>query len=135
MGINPLKVPNVGDAIRERTQGRGADATIEANGFKPTFDMAIDSVRAGGHVSLIGVFEKAQELAMNTLWIKNISISMGLVNANRIPELIKLIQKGKINTNFLCTHRAPLNDIVKGYDVFGNKKDNCLKWVVTPYQK
>ncbi|MDD4171535.1 MAG: zinc-binding dehydrogenase, partial [Syntrophomonas sp.] len=134
VGLNPLKV-NTGDVIREMTDGRGADATIEANGFKPTFDMAVDAVRAGGRVSLIGVFEKPQELAMNTLWTKNISINMGLVNANRIPELIKLIQSGKINTNFLCTHRAPLNDIVKGYDVFGNKKDNCLKWLVTPYQK
>ncbi|MGI6064977.1 MAG: zinc-binding dehydrogenase [Bacillota bacterium] len=134
VGVNPLNC-NAGDAIREMTEGRGADATIEANGFKPTFDMAIDAVRPGGRVSLIGVFEKPQELAMNTLWIKNISISMGLVNANRIPELIKLIQAGKIDTNFLCTHHAPLNDIVKGYDIFGGKKDNCLKWIVTPYQK
>ncbi len=135
VGINPNVVGNVGDAIRERTGGRGADVTIEANGFKPTFDMAVDSVRPGGTISLIGVFEKPQELAMNTLWIKNIRISMGLVNANRIPELIKLIQTGKINTNYLITHRAPLNDILKGYDVFGGKKDGCLKWVVTPYQK
>ncbi len=135
VGINPQKVSSVGDAIRERTGGRGADVTIEANGFKPTFDMAVDSVRPGGTISLIGVFEKPQELAMNTLWIKNIRISMGLVNANRIPELIKLIQTGKINTNYLITHRAPLNDILKGYDVFGGKKDGCLKWVVTPYQK
>lgn len=134
VGVNPLNV-NAGDAIREMTEGRGADVTIEANGFKPTFDMAIDAVRAGGRVSLIGVFEKPQELAMNKLWIKNINISMGLVNANRIPELIKLIQAGKINTNFLITHRAPLNDILTGYDVFGNKKDKCLKWIVTPYQR
>lgn len=134
IGLNPLNV-NVGDALREMTDGRGADATIEANGFKPTFDMAIDAVRPGGTVSLIGVFESPQELAMNTLWIKNIRISMGLLNANRIPELIKLIKAGKINTNFLCTHRAPLNDIVKGYDIFGNKKDGCLKWIVTPYQR
>ena len=62
-------------------------------------------------------------------------MSMGLVNANRIPELIKLIQTGKINTNHLITHRAPLNDLLTGYDVFGNKKDNCIKWVVTPYEK
>lgn len=133
IGLNPLNV-NVGDAIREMTEGRGADATIEANGFKPTFDMAIDAVRPGGNISLIGVFESPQELAMNTLWIKNISISMGLVNANRISELIKLIKAGKINTNFLCTHRAPLNDILKGYDTFGGKKDGCLKWIVTPYE-
>lgn len=60
---------------------------------------------------------------------------MGLVNANRIPELINLIRTGKINTNLLITHRAPLNDILKGYDVFGNKKDNCLKWVIKPYKR
>jgi alcohol dehydrogenase len=131
VGINPLNVANVGDAIRERTEGRGADRTIEANGAKPTYELALDCVRAGGNVSLIGVFEKSQELPMNKLWIKNINISMGLVNANRIPELIKLIQKGKIKTNFLITHRAPLSDIVKGYDIFGGKKDGCLKWVVT----
>ncbi len=134
VGVNPLN-GDAGDQIREMTGGRGADRTIEANGFKPTFDMAIDAVRPGGNISLIGVFEKPQELAMNKLWIKNIKISMGLVNANRIPELIKLIQAGKISTNYLITHRAPLNDIVTGYDVFGNKKDNCLKWVVTPYQR
>ncbi len=134
VALNPLK-ENVPERIRELTGGLGADRTLEAVGATPTYQLALDSVRAGGNVSLIGVFEKPQELQMNKLWIKNINISMGLVNANRIPQLLKLIQKGKINTNFLITHRAPLNDIEKGYDVFGNKKDNCLKWVITPYQK
>jgi alcohol dehydrogenase len=134
IGLNPAKV-NVAEALREMTGGRGADRTIEAVGAKGTYELALDAVRPGGNVSMIGVFEKPQSLPMNTLWIKNIQINMGLVNANRIPELISLIQTGKINMNFLCTHRAPLNDILKGYDVFGNKKDNCLKWVVTPYVK
>ena len=84
---------------------------------------------------MVGVFEKPQELAMNKLWIKNIRISMGLVKANRIPELIKLIQAGKLDMKFLITHRAPLNDILKGYDIFGNKKDNVIKWVVTPFER
>lgn len=134
IGLNPLNV-NVPEAIKELTGGLGADRTLEANGATPTYQLALDCVRPGGNVSLIGVFEKPQELAMNKLWIKNINISMGLVNANRIPQLLKLIKAGKINTNFLITHRAPLNDIVKGYDVFGNKKDNCLKWVVTPFER
>lgn len=134
VGVNPLNGDAV-EQIKAMTGGMGADRTIEANGFKATYDMAIDAVRPGGNVSFIGVFEKPQELAMNTLWIKNITLSMGLVNANRIPELIKLIQAGKIDTNFLITHRAPLNDIIKGYDIFGGKKDNCLKWVVTPYER
>src|SRR5665647_2262385 len=111
IGLNPAKV-NVAEALREMTDGRGADRTIEAVGAKGTY-----------------------ELAMNTLWVKNIRISMGLVNANHIPELIRLVQNKKIDMKFLCTHHAPLNDLLKGYDVFGNKKDNVLKWVITPYQK
>jgi alcohol dehydrogenase len=43
----------IGRQIRAITNGMGADSTIEANGFKPTFDMAIDAVRPGGNVSLI----------------------------------------------------------------------------------
>lgn len=134
VGLNPSKV-NAAEAIRDMTEGRGADRTLECVGVQGTYEMALDAVRAGGSVSMIGVFEKPQTLPMNTLWIKNINISMGLVNANRIPELIKLIKAGKINMKFLCTHHAPLNDIMKGYDIFGSKKDNCLKWVVTPYEK
>jgi alcohol dehydrogenase len=132
IALNPLEV-DVAEKILELTGGRGADCTIEAVGAQPTYQMALDAVRPGGNVSLIGVFEKPQELAMNKLWIKNINISMGLVNANRIPELLNLIKAGKLNTKFLMTHSAPLNDIVKGYDIFGHKKDNCLKWIVTPY--
>lgn len=96
MGLNPNKV-DVPQAIKDLTEGRGADVTIEANGFEPTFKGALDSVRPGGTVSVIGVFETPQTVPMNKLWIKNITITMGLVNANRIPELINLIKAGKIN--------------------------------------
>jgi len=131
--INPAEVDAIAK-IKELTEGRGADVTIEAVGIKPTFDLALETVRPGGNVSVIGVFEHPIEVKMNELWIKNINISMGLVQANHLPSLIDLISRGKIDMKFLQTHRAPLNDIMTGYDIFGNKKDNCLKWVVTPYQ-
>ena len=81
--------------------------TIEANGFEPTFKAAINSVRPAGTVSVIGVFETPQTVEMNKLWIKNTTIKMGLVNANRIPELINLIKAGKINMRPLITHTLP----------------------------
>lgn len=129
--INPTK-EDVKARIAELTAGRGADVTIEAVGVKPTFDLALENVRPCGNVSLIGVFENPVELKMNEYWIKNINISMGLVPANRIPRLIELVQSGKINTNFLITHRSPLSEVMRGYDIFGNKKENCIKWVLTP---
>ncbi|HEX3010919.1 MAG TPA: zinc-binding dehydrogenase, partial [Syntrophomonadaceae bacterium] len=89
VGVNPLN-GDAGDQIRAMTGGMGADRTIEANGFKATYDMAIDAVRPGGNVSFIGVFEKPQELAMNTLWIKNINISNSLFDCKVQPLLINI---------------------------------------------
>ena len=129
MGLNPNKV-DVPEALRAMTEGRGADVTIEANGFEPTFQGAINSVRSGGTVSIIGVFETPQTVEMNKLWIKNITIAMGLVNANRIPELINLIKAGKINMKPLITHTLPLSKVAEAYDIFEERRDNAIKVVL-----
>lgn len=126
MGLNPNKV-DVPQAIKDLTEGRGADVTIEANGFEPTFKGALDSVRPGGTVSVIGVFETPQTVPMNKLWIKNITITMGLVNANRIPELINLIKAGKINMKPLITHSLPLSEVAEAYDIFEERRDKAIK--------
>lgn len=128
-GLNPNKV-DVVQALKDMTDGRGADVTIEANGFEPTFKGAIDGVRPGGTISLIGVFESPQTIPMNTLWIKNITIKMGLVNANRIPELIGLIQEGKLDMKPLITHTLPLSQVAEGYDIFEERRDGALKVVL-----
>ena len=48
---------------------------------------------------------------------------------------MKLVRTKQIDTSCLITHKAPLNDVMNGYDVFENKKDNCIKWVITPYER
>src|SRR5680860_148501 len=128
-GLNPKEV-DVPQALKDFTNGRGADVTIEANGFEPTFKGAIDGVRPGGTVSLIGVFEKPQILEMQKLWIQNITIKMGLVPANHIPELIDLIKEGKINMKPLITHTIPLSQVAEGYDIFEQRRDNAIKVVL-----
>jgi len=134
VALNPQQVDVLAEIKKITPAGRGADRTIEAVGVKATYELAINAVRAGGNISIIGVFEEPQTLAMNELWSKNITIKMGLVNADRIPELMRLIKAGKLDMRFLQTHRAPLNDILKGYEIFGKKQDNVLKWIVTPYE-
>jgi alcohol dehydrogenase len=121
--------------IREMTDGRGADVAIEAVGFKSTLALALNCARANGRVSAVGAFTEPMEFDLPNLWMKNLTINMSLVCLKNIPLLIKLIEEGKLNARFLITHRAPLNEIAKGYDVFGNKKENCLKWIVTPYER
>jgi alcohol dehydrogenase len=134
IALNPKEV-NVVKRIRELTDGRGADRVIEAIGTGETLNTSLDAVRNGGNVCTIGIYGKNVDLRMPAFWHKNITLSMGFVPINHIPGLIKLIQAGKINTRFLMTHRAPLNDIINGYDIFGGQKDGCLKWVITPYER
>jgi alcohol dehydrogenase len=60
---------------------------------------------------------------------------MGMQQVEGLPELMNMVKKGIIDPKFMLTHHAPLNDILKGYDVFGRKADGCIKWVVTPYER
>lgn len=133
MGLNPAK-DDVVEIVKELTNGLGADRAIECVGLQPTFDTALNVVRAGGGLSTIGIYEKPLSLPLNLVWAKNLKFGWGFVPMNKMPQLIRLIENGKLDTNFLCTHKAPLNDIEKGYDIFGNKKEDCLKWLVTPWE-
>jgi alcohol dehydrogenase len=128
-GLNPQKV-DVAQALQDMTGGRGADVTIEANGFEPTFKGAVAGVRPGGTVSLLGVFEKPQILEMQNLWIRNLTLKMGLVNANHIPELIDLIKEGKLDMKPLITHTIPLSQVAEGYDIFEERRDGAIKVVL-----
>lgn len=131
--LNPCE-DNVSAKVWELTRGRGADASIEASGFGPAFDLALEAVKPYGNVSMIGMNPEPHILNMPLVSLKNINLSTGWLSTTNIPRLIDLIQAGKINTKFLMTHRSPLNDILQGYDIFGNKKDGCLKWIVTSYE-
>ena len=80
----------------KHTDGLGVDVAIEAVGHPGTFTMATEIVRPGGNVANIGVHGEPVELKLNELWIKNIDISMGLVNTNTVGMLLKLVAEHKL---------------------------------------
>lgn len=123
------------EAVKKMTEGRGADVVIEAAGVKATFDLSWQVARPNAVVSIVALYSEAQELPLQTMAGKNLTIKSGWVDSVNMGELIQLIANKKLNMNFLATHEAPLNDILKGYEVFGKRQENCLKWVVTPYVK
>ncbi|GAB3128386.1 zinc-dependent alcohol dehydrogenase family protein [Glaciibacter psychrotolerans] len=101
------------------TDGLGVDVAIEAVGIPATFQMCIDLVRPGGHVANVGVHGKGVELALDALWITNITLTMGLVNTNTTSTLLKMVAQGKIPVAPFVSHTFAINDIVEAYDVFG----------------
>jgi alcohol dehydrogenase len=127
---------NSGDAdwkeqVLALTDGAGVDVAIEAVGVPQTFTMATEIVRPGGHVANIGVHGKSVDLALNELWIKNIDISMGLVNTNTLGMLLKLVEAHKLPAEKFVTHEFTFDQMIEAYDVFGNaSKYDALKVLI-----
>jgi alcohol dehydrogenase len=100
------------------TDGAGVDVAIEAVGLPATFGMAVELVRPGGRIANVGVHGKPVELALNELWIRNISITMGLVNTNTLGMLMKLVAEHVLPVGGFVTHTFGFDQVLEAYDVF-----------------
>jgi alcohol dehydrogenase len=120
------------DKIRNLTQGRGADVAIEAGGFEGTFLGALEAVRRGGTVSVLGLFPQSLKVPMEKLCFYTLKISVGLADLSHMSKLIKLVQSGKMNLRPLITHVFPLAQALDGYEIFEKRKDTCIKVVLKP---
>jgi alcohol dehydrogenase len=116
--------PDWKDQVLALTDGLGVDVAIEAVGVPETFTMATVIVRPGGNVANIGVHGKSVDLALNELWIKNIDISMGLVNTNTLGMLLKLVAEHKLPAEKFVTHEFSFDQVLEAYDVFGHAAEH-----------
>jgi alcohol dehydrogenase len=110
-----------GDAVAEvasLTDGLGADVVMEAVGVPETFELCTRLVRPGGHVANIGVHGKAATLHLEDLWIRNITITTGLVDTNTTPTLLRMLAAGRLDAGSFVTHRFDLAEMEQAYDVF-----------------
>ncbi len=132
-GCNP-SLQDVQEFVCGHTGGRGVDGVIEAAGSPQSFTMSWQIARPNAVVALVAMYEQPQVLPLPSMYGKNLIFKTGGVDAVHCETLLRLIQAGKLNTDFLITHRAPLNEIIQGYRVFENRLDGCIKWAVTPYE-
>jgi alcohol dehydrogenase len=118
--------------IMKLTEGKGVDVAIEAVGVAATFQICQDIVAAGGHIANIGVHGHSVTLHLESLWDRNLTITTRLVDTVTIPMLMKTVKSGKVKPEQLITHRFPLSEVMKAYDVFGNAaKERALKVILT----
>ena len=109
----------------------GVDVAIEAVGIPATFDVCQNIVRPGGHIANVGVHGKPVNLQIQDLWIRNITLTTGLVNTNTTPMLLKTVVAGKLDPIKLATHHFKLDDILHAYEVFGNaSKEKAIKVII-----
>ncbi|MEQ8425413.1 MAG: zinc-binding dehydrogenase, partial [Cyclobacteriaceae bacterium] len=123
---NPLEI------IREHNNGRGADSVMEVVGNSSAGRLAYDILRPGGIISTVGVCND-QHLSFSPAdaYNKNVTYKVGRCPARHfMGQLIPVVQQKKYKLTSILTHRLNLSEGVKGYDIFANKKDNCMKVVL-----
>jgi threonine dehydrogenase-like Zn-dependent dehydrogenase len=142
--------------LRELCGGRGPDACIDAVGMEaegiahhrligiglmleagaPTaLQWAIQTVRKGGVVSIVGVYGPPWNmLPIGTAMNKGLTLRMNQCNVRRyMPHLLELVRDGTIDAKKVISHRFGLEDAPKAYELFSDKKDGCIKCVLMPH--
>jgi alcohol dehydrogenase len=120
------------EVIQSLTGGLGADVTIEAVGVPATFELAVKLSRPGGRIANIGVHGEPATLHLEEQWIRNITITTGLVDAYSTATLLRLVNSHHIDAGRFITHHFALAEFDQAYDVFARAADTgALKVVLS----
>ena len=151
--INAAEVDPV-EAIREMSAGYGADVCVDAVGMEADrnlLDKALNvvqlekgtikvlehcfsAVRRGGAVTVVGVYGTPYNNFPVHQWFdKGIMLRGGQAPVQKyIDHLLYLVQEGKVTLNDIITHKVPLSEASRMYEIFNKKQDNCVKVVLKP---
>lgn len=155
--IDYTAVDSVADCLREMTGGRGPDACIDAVGMEAhgqglgyAYDRvkqalrletdrgqalreAITACRKGGVVSVLGVYGMMDKFPIGVVMNKGLTIRTAQQHGQKyLPRLLELARGGRLSTRFLMTHRMPLEDAVRGYELFKHKREGCVRVAFVP---
>jgi alcohol dehydrogenase len=99
----------------------------------PTFvRVTVSLARAGGHIANIGVHGKPATLHLEELWIKDLTITMGLVDTFSTPTFLKLLAGHQLDAAAFATHHFTLDQFMDAYDVFARASETgALKVVLS----
>ena len=120
--------------VRRATDGRGADGVMEAVGNAGAARLAFDLVRPGGIVSTVGVHHDAGfPFSPAEAYDRNLTWRIGRCPARSLmEELLPLVRRRRRELASLITHRLPLAEGPKAYDMFDHRRDGCLKVAFEP---
>ena len=157
-GAEPINFREVSDIVshlKELTDGRGPDACIEAVGLEAdgsllhdlqgalfleagsivALSWAMNAVRSGGTVSILGVYGPPFNHFFPIGWAfnRNLTLRMGQCNVlNYLDDLLQKTRAGEIDPSFVVTHRLALDEAPRGYELFEQKREGVIKVLLQP---
>jgi alcohol dehydrogenase len=138
MGADVVLDPKQTDVIAEvkRLTSGGVDVAIEALGIQETFENCLRCLRAGGTLSSLGVYSGKLQVPYDAFaaGIGDYKIVTTLCpgGKERMRRLMSLVQTKRFDPTSLLTHRFSLDQIVEAYDLFGSRREGCLKVAIRP---
>ena len=153
--VNFKEVDDMALHIKKMTDWLGADVCIDAVGCEAAgstvqtltgrymklqagsataLHWAINSVRKGGNVSIVGVYGPTfNAVPIGNALNKGLTLRMNQASVKRhLPRLIEHIRAGHISPKDIITHRVPLEEVSDAYHIFSSKLDNCIKTILIP---
>jgi threonine dehydrogenase-like Zn-dependent dehydrogenase len=137
IGATPVNMSEV-DAqaiVKEHSEGRGADVVLEAVGIEPSLKDAFRYVRPAGTISAVGMYTEPEfPFPMFHAFLRDITFKIGVCPVKRyMHTLLDTISQRKMDPSAIVTHTMPLADAPHGYDIFTNRKENCIKVLLKPH--
>lgn len=144
------------EVIRSLTGGRGADVCIDAVGMEvhrsalekasnvlhrqagsmSTVERCFSAARRGGRVSILGVYGTTYDnFPLGQMVDKGLRVQAGQAPVHAyIDELLELVRGGTVRADDIITHRVSMAEVPHAYDLFNDKKDDCVKVVIDPWR-
>ncbi len=115
--------------VRELTDGRGADAVLEAVGAAGALDLAIELARPGATVSIAGYHTAdVYPLPIQAAYGKNLGFRIGRCHArHHIDHLLPLVLEGRFRHTEIITHELPLSEGARAYQIFSERREDAIK--------
>ena len=115
------------EVVTSESEHGGDDVVLEVAGSESSFQLAWQSARPNAVVTIVALYDKPMILPLPNMYGKNLTFKTGGVDGCDCEEILSLIERGKIDTTPLITHKFPLKDIEKAYNIFENKSENVIK--------
>lgn len=130
-GFNPTE-PQTAAVLKQMSEGKGFDRVFEAVGITNSVKTAINTVRKGGSVTLIGNMQPSIEIPLQSVVTRQIKMLGSCASAGEYPTVLDMMVRKKIDVNSLISIVAPLSEGQHWFEKLYNQEDKLLKVVLTP---